>query len=905
MARWRADAAITIVTMVAALAGSCVAEMSPLATLSAARALRSQGRSLLAAGQGLERGLLPMRGGGGDLCYCKFEVRVPNTKPGDTVLLLGSTEYLHDWDKGRAITLTTTPQDFPWWSADVAIPVGHSVEFKFAIRSDTGVLAWEPQQGNRHCIVPDDVAHTLTFDFGEQAALDSRAAYKAPREPEPAATEQKATEESEHKVNGLLAGVARALSPLRRAQHSPLSPPPAAGIRKSGHDFDIASFGGTSGVSSPRKEVRQVSSPTTPERMLQVKHQSAPAPGATAGEKLTRTREETPAPVAEKLTQTREEALQALKQAKASLAVPAAQEDSASQETDAVAVVPVVAEDNDLQHVSEPKRQFEVMKSVLVNLLRVMGAPISLPIWILYASFNAVMTLLGRVFASLNALFFEADPDRFERMLINNINVMQGSMSQMNVTLTGAMNTVDRQMNDVTRLEKLWQVEHQKYLSALEQAKIAETELQRSTREFREELVSAKKAAADAKQAHEEQVRMVKVEMERMLCDAQKAFSSDVSRLECQMNLTQHELGEVRSSGMKTAYNIIQHDRDIKSLNDTQRLETARLGRDLDEAQLEIKRVAVKLNVSKAEILALAATGSKTIEEVAAHESKLKSLHDEMVLGDKQLAHELGATAREVTRVSGEINATRTETATLHNKITSAEVTMGRLNHLQRVMQANMPERTNSFNQAEHVDRSNGNKVGGWMKKANNAIRLLANNNQGKEPTTSSAQLPTASTQEPPLPDRVRPAGAGLKLKIKKSMSIPQEAWNAQVAKLAADGDARAGSAPNTPGHEGQRVCDPPVEKWHEGTHIDSRDVSFVSDEGVSPNASGHAKATKTSQQGTPVKRANGVRQEPQCLCQSERACVCPDEAATAQEDPGAAEFYTPPVTPSRVAMKA
>jgi hypothetical protein len=75
-----------------------------------------------------------MSGGGDDLVTCRIEVQVQHTRPGDAVMLLGSNPVLHSWNKQEAIELTTSEADFPWWSAEVQLPAGEELEYKFAIR---------------------------------------------------------------------------------------------------------------------------------------------------------------------------------------------------------------------------------------------------------------------------------------------------------------------------------------------------------------------------------------------------------------------------------------------------------------------------------------------------------------------------------------------------------------------------------------------------------------------------------------------------------------------------------------------------------------------------------------------------------------------------------------------------
>ena len=45
---------------------------------------------------------------------CLFRIKVPHTKPGDTVKIAGGSDSLGNWKTDRAVTLTTSEHDFPW-----------------------------------------------------------------------------------------------------------------------------------------------------------------------------------------------------------------------------------------------------------------------------------------------------------------------------------------------------------------------------------------------------------------------------------------------------------------------------------------------------------------------------------------------------------------------------------------------------------------------------------------------------------------------------------------------------------------------------------------------------------------------------------------------------------------------
>ena len=49
------------------------------------------------------------------LVPCLFRIKVPHTMPGDTVKIVGGAESIGNWHKDKALTLTTSKEDFPWY----------------------------------------------------------------------------------------------------------------------------------------------------------------------------------------------------------------------------------------------------------------------------------------------------------------------------------------------------------------------------------------------------------------------------------------------------------------------------------------------------------------------------------------------------------------------------------------------------------------------------------------------------------------------------------------------------------------------------------------------------------------------------------------------------------------------
>merc|ERR1719277_2596294 len=78
---------------------------------------------------------------------CHITVVCGETKPGQSVGIVGSDPALGAWNTSKAVVLSTSPQAFPVWEATLHAPVAGS-EFKFVILGSSGV-AWEPFANNR------------------------------------------------------------------------------------------------------------------------------------------------------------------------------------------------------------------------------------------------------------------------------------------------------------------------------------------------------------------------------------------------------------------------------------------------------------------------------------------------------------------------------------------------------------------------------------------------------------------------------------------------------------------------------------------------------------------------------------------------------------------------------------
>eukprot|EP00286_Rhodomonas_abbreviata_P016154 CAMPEP_0181322790 /NCGR_PEP_ID=MMETSP1101-20121128/19421_1 /TAXON_ID=46948 /ORGANISM="Rhodomonas abbreviata, Strain Caron Lab Isolate" /LENGTH=505 /DNA_ID=CAMNT_0023430737 /DNA_START=153 /DNA_END=1670 /DNA_ORIENTATION=+ len=105
-------------------------------------------------------------------CSLSIHLRNDQTKPGDTLLAIGSVPALGNWKDATALKFHTSSASFPIWEAKTSLPPGEAVEFKFVVRKASGDLAWEQlKQGeNRAIVVPVAQGVTLETSFGDQRA---------------------------------------------------------------------------------------------------------------------------------------------------------------------------------------------------------------------------------------------------------------------------------------------------------------------------------------------------------------------------------------------------------------------------------------------------------------------------------------------------------------------------------------------------------------------------------------------------------------------------------------------------------------------------------------------------------------------------------------------------------------
>lgn len=331
--------------------------------------------------------------GGGDNVRCGFEVRVENTKPGDTVLLLGSGA-LHNWDKSQATALTTTKDAFPWWWTEVPIPCGDTLEFKFAIRSAEGVLTWEPGV-NRQAVVPDDATHLFTFNYGDHST--------------PAPRGMPAANKVEPK---LVQGAAPEPVSLRKSQQATRSASPPPQNEKEGSSAPPNVLQGDATAAhepvSPRNSQQVTQNEEKASSAPEQKPVTPAAPAIASAVKLAEIPVDAQASRATALAPN----------ATARAAAAKTRFGASLKRTPALyssALLAVVNGTNvAAANGGNATTKAPFWKGLLMNVLRIFAAPVTLPIWSLYKVVSTALRILSRVYASIHAIFFEADPEKFE-----------------------------------------------------------------------------------------------------------------------------------------------------------------------------------------------------------------------------------------------------------------------------------------------------------------------------------------------------------------------------------------------------------------------------------------------------------------------------------------------------------
>ena len=108
--------------------------------------IRIRGLGELANAQCSARSHMGLRGGS-DLVRTRFEVQAEgHVQPGDAVAIVWENAPAgrvrpvpyQPWDRPEAVDLVTSDDQFPRFWAQLALPVGDTVEFRFAVRSVSG-----------------------------------------------------------------------------------------------------------------------------------------------------------------------------------------------------------------------------------------------------------------------------------------------------------------------------------------------------------------------------------------------------------------------------------------------------------------------------------------------------------------------------------------------------------------------------------------------------------------------------------------------------------------------------------------------------------------------------------------------------------------------------------------------
>lgn len=81
----------------------------------------------------------------------QFEVQCTETKPGESVFVVGSAAELGAWDPKKGLNLKTDSTRFPVWYSEVALAPDISVLYKFVIQRESfdGRARWEDKVGDR------------------------------------------------------------------------------------------------------------------------------------------------------------------------------------------------------------------------------------------------------------------------------------------------------------------------------------------------------------------------------------------------------------------------------------------------------------------------------------------------------------------------------------------------------------------------------------------------------------------------------------------------------------------------------------------------------------------------------------------------------------------------------------
>jgi len=441
--------------------------------------------------------VLRLSGGKSGMVRCVIEVRAEHVQDGETLVVVGGPSELGGWDKSRALEMHSAATGGGWWSASVELPLGE-IEFKFATRRG-GEWSWEPlppAMNRRSTVAGYTPTPVFTFEYGDtEPPKDSPARAAGARGQ--SADSAAATGEKK----GLLGMFSKRSRPVKRTK----TPDWVKMLGADGDDDE-----------EYEEEVRIEAAPVdaTPAKKTPSKLGAAATQSqgrwrglgtfaialATFSACRSDASDTAVSPVAVAVGPVRlgnspdnDEASPKLERLSAEL-----------QRKDASAHVAATAEGAARAATGGKclQRVGGFCKALAFNLLRLLASPVTVPIWVTYYIISTALGLFFRVTGNIHAIVFESNSDHFERVLLRNIHSMDGSMRHMNSSLTSAIKTVDKQMIDVAHLENLWKQEHERYVTAVQDRKAMETKLESSSRELREQLESAEKAAVRGSVEH-------------------------------------------------------------------------------------------------------------------------------------------------------------------------------------------------------------------------------------------------------------------------------------------------------------------------------------------------------------------------------------------------------------------
>ena len=80
----------------------------------------------------------------------QFQIECKQTKPGDSVYVVGSSKELGNWKSEKSQKLTTDKDRFPIWESNpISFNSKSQLEYKYIIKNNSNNVKWEDFSGNR------------------------------------------------------------------------------------------------------------------------------------------------------------------------------------------------------------------------------------------------------------------------------------------------------------------------------------------------------------------------------------------------------------------------------------------------------------------------------------------------------------------------------------------------------------------------------------------------------------------------------------------------------------------------------------------------------------------------------------------------------------------------------------